>query len=105
MRPYAQYIEEVLNQISMKKKRDRANQLFISKTLLDHVYGRMKIFKKTSRQLNIKYVFEIRHLKQRILGLALTRGQFTWYVRFRRGFYGLDDEHKIIQETSAGTFS
>ena len=75
-------LEELLNQISIEITRDRKLQLFMSKIDLDYSYGQMKLSEGTSRQC----VF------------ALTRGNFSGYYRFKKGFYGLADIPTIFQE-------
>ena len=75
-------MEDLLNQISIEKTRDRTLQLFMSKIDLDYAYSQMKLSGETSRQC----VF------------ALTGGNFSGYYRFKKVFYGLADIPTIFQE-------
>ena len=81
MRPHMPTMEDLLNQISVEKTRDRTVQLFLSKIDLDYAYGQMKLSEETSRQC----VF------------ALTGGNFSGYYRFKQGFYELADIPTIFQ--------
>ena len=74
-------MEELLNQISVEIFRDRTLQLFISKIDLDYASGQMKLSEETSQQC----VF------------AITKGKFSGYYRFKKGFYGLADVPTIFQ--------
>ena len=56
--------------------------MMTSKIVKDNSHGLMKLSKETSR----KCVF------------ALTRGKFSEYYRFKKGFYGLVNIPKIFQE-------
>ena len=74
--------EELLNHMMVELTRDRTVQLYISKIDLDYAYGQMKLSEETSRQC----VF------------ALTRGNFSGYYKYKKGFYGLADIPTIFQE-------
>ena len=82
MRPHMPNMEELLNQISVEKTRDRKLQLFMFKIDLDYAYDQMKLSEGTRRQC----VF------------AITGGNFSGYYRFKKGFYGLADIPTIFQE-------
>ena len=81
-RPHMPNMEELVNQISVEKTRDRTMKLFMSKIDRDYAYGQMKLSEETSRQC----VF------------AITGGKFSGYYRFKKGFYGLADIPTIFQE-------
>ena len=83
MRPHMPNMEEeLINKISVEITRDRTVKLFILKIDLDFAYGQMKLSEETSRQS----VF------------ALTRGKFSGYYQFKKGFYGLADIPTIFPE-------
>ena len=82
MRPQIPNMEALLCQISIEITPGRILQLFVSKIELEYAYGQMKLSNETSRQC----VF------------AKTRGKFSRYYRFKKGFNGLADIPTIFQE-------
>ena len=77
-------MEELLNQISVEINKDRTKELRMSKIDLEYAYGQMMLSEGTSRQCV----------------LAITRGNFSGYYRFKKGFYGLADIPTIFQDKS-----
>ena len=62
--------------------KNRTKELMMSKIDLDYAYGQMMLSEETSRQCLF----------------AITRGNFSGYYRFKKGFYGLADIPKTFQE-------
>ena len=76
-------MEELISRISRKIADGEEDEIWISKFDLDYAYRQLPLSKNT-RDLCI---------------FAVTRGNFTGFYRFLKGFYGLADIPTIFQET------
>ena len=75
-------MEELISRISRKISEETEGEITITKLDFDYAYGQLKLDDQT-RNL---YIFTV------------TGGEFTGYLRFLKGFYGLADIPTIFQE-------
>ena len=75
-------MEELISRRSRKIADGPADEIWISKFVLDYAYGQL-ILSRAARNLCM---------------FAVTGGNFTSYYRFLKGFYGLADIPTIFQE-------
>ena len=75
--------EELISRISRKISEEKEGEILITNTgLLDYAYGQLKLDEQTKNQC----IFTV------------TSGEYAWYYRFLKGFYGLADIPTVFPE-------
>ena len=75
-------MEELISRISRKISEEKAGEIWLTKLDFDYAYGQIKLDDETKN----------------LCIFTITRGEFTGYYRFLKGFYGLADIPTIFQE-------